>query len=248
MMGTMESSEDRSTWMASATLRETIEKTITLAPGSMYHAGFTYSPGGYVRITVEEIDRVGFTEVAEPPIDVLFMTPSQYEAYEADFDQNDGDANNSYHPSFELAYLSITSIEFALGSLGGLKESADLGLGPVEMVIENANFTYNGARAYERVTVKIVLWVKKVPRDFVMENDLRDQSSVGNLLSSAISLVVSSGILIPFTSGIIGMIVGYKGLPVIFSRINRLRGSNLQLQRHETETDVSKPDYSKDSS
>ncbi len=216
----------------SATVRKyPIEETVTVEPGTYYVRGFSYSPGGsdgiYVSVSVEELDRLGFTEVGEPPIDVLFLSKDEFQQYQAAFNQSSeqNTMNNSYQGPYQLAFLSVTNLELLLDRLDGMEYDPRIyesygDLGPIYLVLENANFTYNGARASESVTVKII-WKSKLLLEEVPP-DLKGESLVGRVMLSAFNLIFSINTIAPLMTGAIGIVLGYKGIPVFTSRISRL--------------------------
>ena len=200
-----------------------IEDLITVEPGTYYQGNFTYPASGiYVSITVEEVDRLGYQEVEEPPIDVLFMTPEQFQIYESSFNQVTH--NSSYQGPWELGFLSITSVEFFLDDLEGVNvRNDDFDLGPLYMVIENANFTRNGASAFTSVSVKIILGETKLPRDSVPINV--DNPSIFEIMAlNVMNFLLSPEVIISTLTGIVGLVVGNTVIPRLISRINGADG------------------------
>ncbi len=217
------------------------EETMTMEPRSYYSMVVGYpSSGIYVSVSVEELDRIGATRVGEPPIDVLFMTPEQFESYESAFNKSNGDSNNSFRPQFLLAYLSVTSVEFFLGALNGTGyHQASDEFGPIVLVIENANFTVNGARTRQSITVKFVLGEEKVllPDEVSFPINVANPSPVDVMLLTVVNSIFSFNTMFPLITGIFGLILGYKGLPGFSSRINRLRRNERPLETNDTKND-----------
>ncbi len=212
----------------SATTRQyPVEETVTLEPETYYSAAFAYpEPGIYVRISVEELDRFLYHEVEEPPVDVLFLSPEEFQQYESAFNQSVDDRSNGsaagndngtvgyYQGSHKLAFLSITEVEFFLKELDGIKYKPGLDIGPIYMVIENANFTYNGAPSQGPVRVKIIVGEEKLPRSVV--NDF-----VFGLPLNVVNVIFSLNTIFPIFTGVFGIFVGYRIIPLISSRKKR---------------------------
>ncbi len=219
------------------------EETMIIKPGSYHSTVVGYpAPGIYVKISVEELEQLGPTEIGEPPIDVLFMTPEQFESYEAAFNESDGDSNNTFRPRFELEFLSVTSVEFFLGALNETRynPSTDT-FGPIVLVIENANFTVNGARAYRPITVKYVLAEDKLPwYDLPSPFNSEDPSIVDLIFLNVVNFIFSFNTMFPVITGAFGLIIGHKGIPMLSSRITKLKERQKKSSTSKNENHDSK--------